>query len=77
MTNFPLTIPQAEQMNLCQTCGFAGRLAKEDKPCNYHRHPSLNYLHVPKGRCALTQEDITRREFEYVFVRGRFGKAVA
>jgi hypothetical protein len=77
MTNrFPLTIAQAAEINLCHTCNFAGRLERQQKTCNYHGHPSLNYLHVPAGRCALTQADINRRKFEYEYVRGVFGKAV-
>ena len=76
MEKFPLTIDEAVEMRLCQTCNFEGRLAKQQKPCNYHCHPSLNYLHVPACRCALTHEDINRRKFEYEYARGVFGRVV-
>ena len=59
------TITQAENQKYCQACNFAGRLKYEQKPCNYHSHPSMNYRNAPCGMCALRPEDRKRMECDY------------
>ena len=59
-SKFPLTIKQASAAGLCRLCNFAGRRRREDKPCDFHR--MLNYLEVPKSRCALKESDIARKK---------------
>lgn len=68
-----MTIQEAVRINLCYTCNFAGRLEKEKKPCNYHNLPGLNYLNIPDGMCALTDEEVEQRRREYdTDATGRF-----
>jgi hypothetical protein len=56
---FKLTIEQASAQGLCKLCNYAGRGKYEHKPCDYHR--VLNWLNVPAGMCALTEDDIARK----------------
>ena len=56
---FRLKIEQAYGAGLCRLCNYAGRGKYEHKPCNYHR--VLNWLNVPAGMCALTEDDIARK----------------
>ena len=56
---FPMTIEAAAAAGLCRLCNFAGRRRREHKPCDFHR--VLNFLEVPAGMCALTEEDIARK----------------
>jgi len=51
---FFISIQEAEKMGFCKHCGFAGRLAYQNKPCNYHQMKSLNYRKIPNDKtCAL------------------------
>lgn len=67
-------ISQAKELRLCAKCNFAGRKAKEAKPCNYHSHPSLNYRNIPAGMCALRLDDRDRMFGDYG--KDRSGKLV-
>jgi len=60
-----ITISDANNLRLCVKCNFAGRKNKEQKPCNYHAHPSLNYRNIPSGMCALRLEDRDRMFSDY------------
>ena len=61
-----ITIKKANILRLCHKCNFAGRRAKEMKPCNYHSYgKSMNYRNVPSGMCALRPEDIKRMLSDY------------
>lgn len=65
-----ITIKAAGNLRLCRKCNFAGRRAKEIKPCNYHSYgKSMNYRNVPAGMCALGSEDIKRMQRDYGFDR--------
>ena len=61
-TRFSLTIEAAMSQGLCKLCNYAGRGKHEHKPCDYHR--VLNWLKVPAGMCALTDEDIARKRHD-------------
>ena len=63
--SFYITIEEAAATGYCPTCNFAGRKEKELKSCNYHSHPSLNYLKIPEGKCALKPFERDRRRKEY------------
>ena len=58
-------IKNAEALRLCKKCNFAGRLKKQEKPCNYHAYPSLNYRNIPDGMCALRLVDRDRMFRDY------------
>jgi len=61
-SKFTLTIEQASAAGFCRLCNFAGRRRRENKPCDFHR--VLNFLKVPSGMCALTEEDIARKRHD-------------
>lgn len=66
MKNNWITIQEAENLRLCRKCNFAGRLKKQIKPCDYHRHgESMNFRNVPSGMCALRTDDIKRMQNDY------------
>lgn len=65
MKNPLITIEKADGLRLCVKCGFAGRLKKQEKPCNYHTYPSLNYRNIPAGMCALRPDDRCRMFKDY------------
>lgn len=58
-------IAEANKLRLCVKCNFVGRRKKEQKPCNYHTWPSLNYRNIQAGMCALRLEDRERMFNDY------------
>lgn len=66
-----IKITQASAQRYCPACNFAGRLAQEKKPCNYHTHPSMDWRNVPDGMCALRIEDRQRIEQDYGVLSGK------
>lgn len=65
-----ISINDAYKLNLCKRCNFAGRKKRQEKPCDYHTHPSLNYRKIPPGMCALISEDRDRMFSDYGKDRG-------
>jgi hypothetical protein len=57
-----MKITQAHATGKCKSCGFAGKLTFEHKPCDYHRLPSLNYLGIPRDECARAELARLERE---------------
>ncbi len=61
-----ISIDKAYQQQFCKHCNFAGRLLKQTKPCDYHRHgESFNYRSAPQEMCALRPLERKRIEITY------------